>query len=114
MGVPTDWISTVKEATEDTILDIADHLPMEAAEALLLAATGGRPEPIVASADPYSHPDASRRFKVLENESELEKALEAPWEKWTTYLHPAQREFVERDFNGPARVIGSAGTGKQL
>ena len=113
-GVPTDWISTVKEATEDTILDIADHLPMEAAEALLLAATGGRPEPIVASADPYSHPDASRRFKVLENESELEKALEAPWEKWTTYLHPAQREFVERDFNGPARVIGSAGTGKTI
>jgi mRNA-degrading endonuclease RelE of RelBE toxin-antitoxin system len=113
-GVPTDWISTVKEATEDTILDIADHLPMEAAEALLLAATGGRPEPIVASTDPYSHPDASRRFKVLENESDLERALEAPWEKWTTYLHPAQREFVERNFNGPARVIGSAGTGKTI
>lgn len=113
-GVPTDWINTVREATEDTILDIANHLPMEAAEALLLAATGGRPEPVVANIDPYLHPDASRRFKVLENESDLEKALEAPWEKWTTYLHPAQREFVERDFNGPARVIGSAGTGKTI
>ena len=30
------------------------------------------------------------------------------------FLHPAQREFVERDFNGPARVIGSAGTGKTV
>lgn len=27
------------------------------------------------------------------------------------FLHPAQREFLERDFHGPARVIGSAGTG---
>ena len=25
-------------------------------------------------------------------------------------LHPAQRELVERDYNGPARVAGSAGT----
>lgn len=113
-GVPTDWISTVREATEDTILDIVDHLPMEAAEALLLAATGGHPEPVIAAKDPYSHPDASRRFKVLENQTDLEKALEAPWEKWTTYLHPAQREFIDRDFNGPARVIGSAGTGKTI
>ncbi len=30
------------------------------------------------------------------------------------YLHPAQQEFVDRNFNGPARVIGSAGTGKTV
>ena len=113
-GVPTDWIDTVKGATEDTVLDIASHLPMEAAEALLLVATGGHPQPIGISDDPFEHPDASRRFKVLENEVELAAALEAPWEKWTTFLHPAQRDFVTRDFNGPARVIGSAGTGKTI
>ena len=113
-GVPLDWLETVKDATEDTVLDIGSHLPMEAAEALLLVATGGRPDPIVISDDPYGHPDASRRFKVLENEVELATALDAPWEKWTTFLHPAQREFVDRNFNGPARVIGSAGTGKTI
>ncbi|TVS00828.1 MAG: DNA helicase, partial [Rhodobacteraceae bacterium] len=45
---------------------------------------------------------------------ELRAALDAPWERWAVYLHPAQREYVERDFNGPARVIGSAGTGKTV
>ena len=45
---------------------------------------------------------------------ELERALSAPWEKWITFLHPAQREWVERDYSGPARVSGSAGTGKTI
>ncbi|MCZ7677224.1 MAG: AAA family ATPase [Roseovarius sp.] len=50
----------------------------------------------------------------MEDVEELKAALDAPWEKWTVFLHPAQREFVGRDFNGPARVIGSAGTGKTI
>lgn len=37
-----------------------------------------------------------------------------PWEKWTVFLHPAQRQLVERDYSGPARVSGSAGTGKTI
>jgi len=36
------------------------------------------------------------------------------WDKWTIFLHPAQRQWVEREFNGPARVCGSAGTGKTI
>jgi superfamily I DNA/RNA helicase len=46
--------------------------------------------------------------------AELERALEYPWDKWTIFLHPAQREWVERDYAGPARVSGSAGTGKTI
>ena len=46
--------------------------------------------------------------------ADLAAALEAPWERWAVWLHPAQKEFVDRDFNGPARVIGSAGTGKTV
>lgn len=30
------------------------------------------------------------------------------------FLHPDQRQWVEQDFNGPARVSGSAGTGKTI
>ena len=33
----------VKTATEDTLLVLPDHLPAEAAEALLELATGGKP-----------------------------------------------------------------------
>ena len=46
--------------------------------------------------------------------AELERALDYPWEKWTVFLHPAQRHLVERTYNGPARAAGSAGTGKTV
>src|SRR5690606_38091728 len=39
-GVPPDWIDEVQQATEDSLLELADHLPQEAAEALLELATG--------------------------------------------------------------------------
>jgi superfamily I DNA/RNA helicase len=107
----------VKTATEDTLLVLADHLPAEAAEALLELATGGKPrvpQPVAASTTPFDHPDALRRFRVMANVEELQRALDFPWEKWTVFLHPDQREMVERDYTGPARVSGSAGTGKTI
>jgi superfamily I DNA/RNA helicase len=48
------------------------------------------------------------------NIEELQRALDFPWEKWTVFLHPDQRDMVERDYTGPARVSGSAGTGKTI
>lgn len=116
-GVPPEWLPDVKEAIEETFLQLADHLPAEAAEALLTLATGGTPaSPVHADAesDPFAHPDAQRRFRVMTDADELARALEFPWDKWTIFLHPAQRQMVERKFAGPARVAGSAGTGKTI
>ncbi len=122
-GVPADWLADVKAATEDTLLEIAAHLPAEAAEALLALATGGKPQPPATASEPASpireadalrHPDAQRRFRVVGDLEELQRALDAPWDKWTVFLHPAQRRLVERHYNGPARVGGSAGTGKTI
>jgi superfamily I DNA and RNA helicase len=50
----------------------------------------------------------------MTNAEELERALAYPWAKWTVFLHPAQRALVERSYSGPARVAGSAGTGKTI
>lgn len=116
-GVPPEWLNDVRAADEDSLLSLVEHLPAEAGEALLELATGGTPErpvPAAAGADPFEHPDAQRRFRVVADVEELERALEAPWEKWSIFLHPAQRDLVERDFGGPARVAGSAGTGKTV
>lgn len=116
-GVPPEWLADVRAATEDTLFDLAEHLPQEAAEALLDLATGTEPRVSAAAApesDPFEHPDAQRRFRILDNVEELERALEYPWEKWSIFLHPEQRQLVEHDFNGPARVAGSAGTGKTV
>ena len=116
-GVPSEWIDDVRRATDDTLLDLAGILPQEAAEALLDLATGVTPQVAqvgAADADPFSHPDAQRRFRLLTDVEELQRALDYPWEKWTVFLHPAQRQYVERDYNGPARISGSAGTGKTI
>ena len=116
-GVPPDWLDEVRGATEDSLLFIAERLPAEAAEALLELATGGKPTvpaKVGPEVDPFEHPDAQRRFRVMTNVEELQQALDYPWEKWTVFLHPEQREFVEREYSGPARVSGSAGTGKTI
>ncbi len=116
-GVPAEWLADVRQATEDTLLALADHLPAEAAEAVLELATGGapyRPQSAPTAAGPFDHPDARRRFRAVTDVDELARALEYPWERWTVFLHPAQRELVERRFGGPARVAGSAGTGKTV
>lgn len=117
VGVPEDWLAAVQTATESRFFDLAPHLPAEAAEALLEYAATGRlpkPEPVAAAIDPFAHPDAQRRFRTVENLAELQAALDAPWEKWAVFLHPSQRGVAERAFNGPARVAGSAGTGKTV
>ncbi|MEM9898810.1 MAG: UvrD-helicase domain-containing protein, partial [Pseudomonadota bacterium] len=117
-GVPEDWLDSVKAATEDTLFDLSDHLPSEASEALLDLAVGQKPEVIAAPAeptiDPFQHPDAQRRFRVMDNVDELKRALDFPWDQWTVFLHPSQRSMVEQSFGGPARVSGSAGTGKTV
>jgi mRNA-degrading endonuclease RelE of RelBE toxin-antitoxin system len=115
-GVPAEWVPDVRKlGDEDALLGLADHLPKEAAEALLDLATGVTPKiPSPRVPDPFNHPDAQRRFRVMSNQEELERALDFPWEKWTIFLHPAQRQLIERDYNGPARVAGSAGTGKTI
>ena len=126
-GVPAEWLNDVRQATEDTLLLLVDHLPGEAAEALLELATGGKPSVSFAMAShvaepvstygteaPFAHLDAQRRFRIITNAEELQRALEFPWEKWTVFLHPEQRQWVEREYSGPAKVSGSAGTGKTI
>jgi len=115
-GVPTDWLAAVRMADEDTVLDLVTHLPAEAAEALLELATGGVPKParVATDVDPFAHPDAQRRFRTMADAEALMQALAFPWDRWITFLHPQQREWVARDYSGPARVAGTAGTGKTI
>lgn len=116
VGVPPDWIAEVQGATEDGFLGFAERLPAEAAEALLEFVGTGRllPPAPPSTQDPFAHPDALRRFRVVEDQAELALALDAPWDQWAVFLHPTQRSVVDRSYSGPARTSGSAGTGKTV
>lgn len=130
LGVPEDRLETVKQLTAVEQLDeLQAHLPVEVYEALSFLVLG---LPLKEVMQEYAVPigpatvnvadvgaalertQSRRSFHVLEDDQELQRMLEAPLEKWRVFLHPTQRRLVERDWNGPVRVLGGAGTGKTV
>ncbi|MEV4439424.1 UvrD-helicase domain-containing protein [Streptomyces sp. NPDC049577] len=47
-------------------------------------------------------------------EAALNAARSGPIEQWMTFLHPDQVALVRRNWSGPARISGPAGTGKTV
>ncbi len=66
---------------------------------------------------PPAHPDpADDGLFDIEGlrDAALEEALQTPIEQWMTFLHPDQLALVRRNWSGPARISGPAGTGKTV
>lgn len=59
-------------------------------------------------------PATLKSFVVIEGEDELRRIMAEPLEKWRVFLHPTQRKIVKKNYSGPARVLGGAGTGKTV
>lgn len=131
LGVPEDLIPIVRNICTEVQLDqAAAQIPDEAHEALTALAAGYTLDEVfqelnkspdgeeTIDTDDYAaaldNPDTKRRFFVVEDDLILQEILEAPLEKWRVFLHPSQRSLVERDWNGPVRVLGGAGTGKTV
>jgi hypothetical protein len=127
LGVPAEKLALVRDAATEADLDaLQASLPDDAYEALFLFAAGDTYEDLVReretpdSVDTYDYAtalqrDASRRhFVVITEDSDLEALLASPLAAWRVFLHPSQRKLVERDWNGPVRVLGGAGTGKTV
>ncbi|MCP4514625.1 MAG: DNA helicase, partial [Delftia sp.] len=130
-GLPRPLLPAVRALHTPADLDkLEPYLPDEAYETLFwianlghsvdqaLAEAAARPaKPSVDAEDldaALEHPDSRRRFVVVKSATELVEMLNAPLEKWRVFLHPSQARLVERQFNGPARVLGGAGTGKTV
>ncbi|MEF8753224.1 MAG: UvrD-helicase domain-containing protein [Accumulibacter sp.] len=127
LGVPDEMLAAVRAVASDKELEaLEQQLPDEAFEALFLFAAGESYEKIVAdqaapeTVDPADFVaaldrDTTRRhFVVLTDDSDLEALLAAPLERWRVFLHPSQRKLVEREWSGPVKVTGGAGTGKTV
>lgn len=72
------------------------------------------PEPILAELPDTAFDDGALLSEAEVLEALTEAELAAPVEGWMTFLHPTQATLVRRSFNGPARIRGSAGTGKTV
>ncbi|MFO8232255.1 MAG: 3'-5' exonuclease [Longimonas sp.] len=131
LGVPERLLPLVRSIkTEEDLDAMQKHLPEEAYEALFLLAAGYTQSQVDSElaykrrkaeevdtqdfASALNDPNTQRRFTLVDDDEELERMLDAPLEKWRTFLHPSQRRLVTMEANGPVRVLGGAGTGKTV
>ncbi|MBK9696760.1 MAG: UvrD-helicase domain-containing protein [Propionibacteriaceae bacterium] len=61
------------------------------------------------------HPAAQISFAWIESNDELRRVVEGgDFGAWRVFLHPEQRKYASRSYNGPFRLSGGAGTGKTV
>lgn len=132
MGVPEIQLEMIRGIESLAQLnDMVDAVPFNVFTALtwlaqeepltevmaILAECGGEEKRVVDTEDfskALDHPISRQHFQVDPSEDELARMFNAPLEKWRVFLHPLQRKLVERDWSGPVRVLGGAGTGKTV
>ena len=128
LGVPERLVPTVRAIeSEEELEERKARLPREAYDALDLLVSGDDYETVLQVLDSPAEPidpggvsgalntvQSRSQVIVLRNERELDALLNAPLAKWRVFLHPTQRRIVERDWNGPVRLLGAAGTGKTV
>ncbi|WP_430784549.1 UvrD-helicase domain-containing protein [Actinoplanes sp. G11-F43] len=94
-------------ATPDSIDEIADRLQLQAPKQ-----TGDDDEDLLQS---LRRPAARAQFAFIEGQEELRRVIEADdFPAWRIFLHPEQRQYVEKPYGGPFRLSGGAGTGKTV
>jgi hypothetical protein len=129
VGVPEPLLPRVRALhTTDQLDEDAGAYPTEVYEALFFLGAGeslaavraamGIHQPKTVDPDDFAaaldQPASQRRFVLLTDDEALNAMIDAPLEKWRVFLHPSQRRMVTGHFNGPARVLGGAGTGKTV
>ena len=129
LGVPEEQLALVGAVHDELELDAIEHrLPQEAYEALFMYLAGSRYDEIINEREQRKEAEfdtadfsaalervgSQGRFRVVEDELELQKMLHAPLEHWRVFLHPSQRRLADGRKNGAVRVLGGAGTGKTV
>ena len=126
-GFNKDEITRLRRSTQDTLLKVWPNIPQETFDRVLEMAEQSPEEwfqiRLIAD-DEQSRQEKFRKAIVergalgglssLLDPAEFQRLMSAPIEDWMIFLHPDQRALVDRRFNGPARVRGSAGTGKTV
>ena len=128
LGVPEEQLSFIRSlADTKAFIDAKESLPQDAFEYLSWI-TEGIPltevleyaredrggENAGSISDALDAPVSLKSFVIVEGEDELKRIMAEPLEKWRVFLHPTQRKIVNKEYSGPARVLGGAGTGKTV
>jgi hypothetical protein len=94
---------------DDVLAATMKHFPRLDGEAKPMATTAAVPEPVLPRVEVPALISEEELHDLL-----LDGVLDAPIEEWMASLDPSQAKLVRRNFNGPARIRGAAGTGKTV
>lgn len=129
LGIPDEQIPLVRTiVSEEMLHSLKNSFPEDAYEVLEWLANGFTVEEVsqlFKTDEDYAENDSNlataldnarsqKSFVIIEGEDELRRIMAEPLEKWRVFLHPTQRNIVNKNYSGPARVLGGAGTGKTV
>lgn len=134
LGIDRELAAKAVTLTDDTeFAQVVSGAPSWQEEALLALATGSTLEQVreelelavpagevggdddQALIDALSRPASQMEFARIEGSDELRRVIEdGDFGAWRVFLHPVQRAWVTRDWNGAFRLAGGAGTGKTV
>lgn len=132
LGLPENVANRALEAVdEDAVLDLAQQHDGWIGTILVDLAAGDTVESVVArmalakaapsgDADAdvlhsLKRPGAAFQYALIGDQDELRRVIDGgDFGAWRVFLHPEQRRYVERSYNGPFRLSGGAGTGKTV
>ena len=129
LGVPDEQLAFIRSLSDTkAFYDAKASIPQDAFEYLSWITEGipleevleyakeerGSGESAESISDALDTPASLKAFVVVEGEDELKRIMAEPLEKWRVFLHPTQRKIVNKEYSGPARVLGGAGTGKTV
>ena len=129
IGIPEVLIPSVRAVKDyDDLSRLIEWLPKSSVDSLILLSENKTIEEVIEELDhkkissvdtkdlskALDFDESRAEFLVITDDDVLEAMLSAPMEQWRVFLHPSQRRLIERDWNGPVRVLGGAGTGKTV
>lgn len=103
--IPANEVERLAEGLSEALPPYDDPVPAEV------------PLPLVYPPPPRPRPTIDQQELVdvgALGQALLDAALAGSVEDWMTFLHPAQLSLVRRNWTGPSRIRGPAGTGKTV
>lgn len=126
VGIPFPLLPSVKMInTLDDLERMESYLPREAFESLYYLLDGLTLDEVIAEIEEgkldsdtfeqqLNSANNKRSFIDVSDDENLEELLNGDLSKWKIFLHPSQRNIVEKNYKGSFKVSGAAGTGKTV
>jgi len=111
LGTPWQQEVLMSMTTRESVDSIKSRLHLD--ELVTVAPDADEATKVI---EALKHPASRMQFTYIGDDvEELRRVIEdGDFGAWRVFLHPQQREYVEKDYNGAFRLSGGAGTGKTV